>query len=422
MEYKKIENSTPSSGKNRLVEKVRNSNINCDSPFRLLPNISTPPSRMFTVRNPFESPLLERLHLPVCSPGLFAKSTPKKEEKFIWSICDISNLKPAEIDTNCYQENTCTKLDPQKESLIQDKISTFFRHNAIVPSPAPRENERKLVAFSSDLDCHEVKKESTVNKKLLEGPHVIGFNNSAMDISNASEDKEQYLPEDVYYKKLFDFECETPKPSPLISLLDSPVQFSPPEELKVKSFSDEMDKKVFKECGLSPITPENEMSHRDSSKNSTRELKSVCRLVFSEKGSDHEKDLEKSFDFEGNENTVKESGLASDDFSYGNSGIMSIDEVYPDSDNEKMDISLSNTPKTGIFSSQRKRLSDSFKDFHSSFSQSEELREHNTNDIPTKSEGSSDMGYYSENIAPSMSEKTWNNSHVFSSTPTKRKK
>lgn len=35
-----------------------------DSPFRNLPNFSTPPSRFAKIINPFESHLIERLHLP----------------------------------------------------------------------------------------------------------------------------------------------------------------------------------------------------------------------------------------------------------------------------------------------------------------------------------------------------------------------
>lgn len=55
-----------------------------------------------------------------------------------------------------------------------------------------------------------------------------------MDISNISNDKEHYLPEDEYYKKLFDFESQSPNTSPRKSPFDSPVQFSPLRELEVK--------------------------------------------------------------------------------------------------------------------------------------------------------------------------------------------
>lgn len=37
----------------------------CDSPFRLLPLASTPPSRVVKIKNPFETQLTERLHQSV---------------------------------------------------------------------------------------------------------------------------------------------------------------------------------------------------------------------------------------------------------------------------------------------------------------------------------------------------------------------
>lgn len=116
----------------------------------------------------------------------------------------------------------------------------------------------------------------------------------------------------------------------------------------------------------------------------------------------------------------------SEEISLENSGILSNVQGGQQNDYENMEISLIHTPKTGIFISQRKRLSDSFKDLHDSFSLMEGINESITKNRSSKSvlfsEGSSDTGYNSTNIAPSISENTWNNSNVFSSTPTKNKK
>lgn len=57
-----INNETPS--KTTIKNKVITQQMNCDSPFRYLPNTSTPPSRCARIINPFDSHLLERLHLP----------------------------------------------------------------------------------------------------------------------------------------------------------------------------------------------------------------------------------------------------------------------------------------------------------------------------------------------------------------------
>lgn len=42
-----------------------------DSPFNFLGNHSTPPSRFFKVRNPFDAALANRLHLPISRYLLF---------------------------------------------------------------------------------------------------------------------------------------------------------------------------------------------------------------------------------------------------------------------------------------------------------------------------------------------------------------
>lgn len=62
MDFKYINdrNKTPNS---QLNKKLSNA-VSCDSPFRLLPNFSTPPSRFSKIVNPFEQHLIDRLHLP----------------------------------------------------------------------------------------------------------------------------------------------------------------------------------------------------------------------------------------------------------------------------------------------------------------------------------------------------------------------
>lgn len=83
-----------------------------------------------SIMNPFESQLHERLHLPlISSPSLFQLSTPNKEcsEEFVWSIDDISCLRPQNIHPHSAQfEET---FDPVFESKAQAAIHTFFKEN-----------------------------------------------------------------------------------------------------------------------------------------------------------------------------------------------------------------------------------------------------------------------------------------------------
>lgn len=65
---------------------------------------------------------------------LFATSSPNVEDKFKWTIDDISNLKPANIDEATVSQHVFV-CDPQIESLVQQKIEYFFQEPQIVPSP-----------------------------------------------------------------------------------------------------------------------------------------------------------------------------------------------------------------------------------------------------------------------------------------------
>lgn len=90
-------------------------------------------------------------------------------------------------------------------------------------------------------------------------------------------------------------------------------------------------------------------------------------------------------------------------------------------DSEKMDMSNSNTPHSKIFTSQRKRLSDSFKYEEDNGNKENEPQEeyirHNRklfrNDV-------TDAGYHTENVT--YEESSMFVGHVFASTPSKRQK
>lgn len=90
----------------------------------------------------------------------------------------------------------------------------------------------------------------------------------------------------------------------------------------------------------------------------------------------------------------------------------------PNANEDEMDVSNSNTPKSRIFVSQRKKLSDSFLK-----EDEEEMKENFVEYRTDKSGGSAtqnditDAGYHT-NSGLTISEE-WNSSHVFASTPTK---
>ncbi|KAL3270066.1 hypothetical protein HHI36_009124 [Cryptolaemus montrouzieri] len=448
MDFKMGENPkniTPSTTAKRLVEKVINNNSNCDSPFRLLPNFSTPPSRFIKVKNPFDSPLINRLHLPTCSPGPFAKSTPNKDEKFRWSICDISNLKPAEIEIHDTEQFLQT-VDPSIESQIQEKISSFFNEHSVVPSPLGQNIDGRIPDRSKETPEKRNINHVSTQTKISLGPILpkkieevlASYQNCEIDISDTREidtldGETQYLPVNIYHEKLFGFELESPQSSPPMSTGDSPLQFSPLKELEMcseASFSENGQKKYLNDCALSPITPEAETPPKDRNSYSVvRESRSACRLFFSENMSldgsennvvpdmDHISCHGHSF-----EETVRTSPVTVADSS-NEYWDMECQLASKDYENCRMDISFPHTPKSGLFTSQRKRLSDSFKDLHDLLENNEGVNFLAQPCVPSttsvfSSERSTDMGYHS---GSGLVENTWSNSHFIASTPTKKK-
>ncbi|XP_062383495.1 protein aurora borealis [Sardina pilchardus] len=95
------------------------------------------------IRNPFESPNdYHRLHEPfVPSPTIFRSScaSTATPAKFKWSIDEMSNLLPVDIDPEDINRQSFymsqTRIDFEIEQKRQNAIEQFFTKGAIVPSP-----------------------------------------------------------------------------------------------------------------------------------------------------------------------------------------------------------------------------------------------------------------------------------------------
>ncbi|XP_016399597.1 protein aurora borealis-like [Sinocyclocheilus rhinocerous] len=95
------------------------------------------------ILNPFESPNdYHRLHEPlVPSPSVFksSKSSSATPAKFKWSIDEMANLLPVEIDSEDIHRQAMflsqTRADAEIEEKRQHAIEQFFTKGAIVPSP-----------------------------------------------------------------------------------------------------------------------------------------------------------------------------------------------------------------------------------------------------------------------------------------------
>ncbi|KAJ8972749.1 hypothetical protein NQ317_013803 [Molorchus minor] len=385
MEFKYINdrNKTPNT---KHKNKFSNT-IGCDSPFRLLPNFSTPPSRLTKIFNPFESHLIDSLHLPTSSPSVFAKvSTPKTEVNFKWTIDDISSLKPADIDEGTISQHVFEE-DPHVESIVQQKIDTFFSEKVIVPSPMTEVVRVPLIAHTLDGAINSPKQFSegqlfyltivaflfcpnNINtspklpdhlEEMLKPFYLFTQDQQSSDTDNVKDTS--------LYRKLFEFdqepespnECRSIESSSALSISLSPVQLSPLNGID-RSLEEPYDIPELRDCNLSPICGR-----------SLRESRSACRLDFSG-GMAMSIDASVVPDI-GNQLSNQSAVFEDDrlplqidvlsdstvnwDMEYKH---VSLASANSSKDSERMDVCNSDTPHSKLFPSQRKRLSDSFRD------------------------------------------------------------
>ncbi|KAJ2947063.1 hypothetical protein O0L34_g16408 [Tuta absoluta] len=113
-------------------------NINCKS---------TPPTNK-KVRNPFDRALIERLHKPICSPGM-CKIYKKKDGLFRWDIDQACTLVPADI-VACNSQFEPSP-DPALEKIAEEATEQFFSQELVMPSPLI-ESSKKVKPLQTSTD------------------------------------------------------------------------------------------------------------------------------------------------------------------------------------------------------------------------------------------------------------------------------
>ncbi|XP_076266666.1 aurora kinase A activator-like protein bora [Rhynchophorus ferrugineus] len=432
---------TPKSEVRIFGKKISNAIVPTDSPFRNLPNFSTPPSRFAKIINPFDSHLIERLHLPTFSPNVFAQnSTPKTEQKFKWTIEDISSLKPADIDETTISQHVFSHDDPHIESVVQQKIESFFSEREIVPSPVIVKTNK--VPLIEDCNTTEITPQKISLSRTCEGttqtilslPPVLpveleeALKPYLTQSDSTEENHDNSLKNSSLYRKLFEFEDEPSElmqsmqddvqsviSSPALSTGFSPLSFSPAD----KGFGSPFDMPELRDCNISPISK--------NSPQKTRLSRSACRLNFSTENMSVDASLLVPDIVNQSTNTClerstvsKESQSMSAEFCLESTVNWSMEYKQvslcsPSTTESRMDVSNSNTPHSKLFTGQRKRLSESFKfeENESQYGQSSEVPTQNRNKIFRND--ATDAGYYTQEFGECS-----NYSNVFASTPSKR--
>lgn len=399
--------------KKQITDIIANKQSN--SSLRFMQNFSTPPNFMF--KNPFDSPLRDNLHLPICSPNFMSQSTPNTGNKFKWSICEISHLKPADIDTQSFirQYMPDYKSDPQ----IEHKISSFFSEQSIVPSPLSEtlfrkhsKNVEKEIRLSENLDKISHVPDEILNKYVIYDENQGGLINP----------KANWEFDSLELKKIFEFEKCQDEILDHSSDVEEPLVLSPIKFVGCSNYKSEgLERKNMEEYYLSPIKNETDdmQSNKrcDSGVTFSKEYKSNCRFSFSE---------EMSIDFVNSScdanvevdtlstNTetcdVSMKSLLKESLSMNNISCEMESKQNLFSSNEMQD-TYPKTPRTGLFNQRSKNLSQSFMDLcnysKEDFDELDSIKSFNTN---------GDTGYKTIDM-----DQTWKNMSIVSSTPTKIK-
>nr|XP_022910030.1 protein aurora borealis [Onthophagus taurus] len=380
-----MEEYKPSGSETETPSKVsqKNSTTKLKQSVNLRHNYFTPPSRYTRLRNPFEAHLSERFHTNVFSPSAFKVSSQQVEDKFKWSIDDISCIKPVDIDETAAGQ--CDHhFDNTMESHVQAKIDLFFSQS-VVPSPFNNDCKPEPLVKEVETPIKDVKRTCEVSTQTaLSLPMDLPpeLEKALQPYFNPEELKcvESSNPpiDELLYKKLFDIEeCdrsdgETIESSPPKSLHLSPLTANPSHlhlspTFKSIRFEENFDRDLdgsfnLDECNLSPIS-----AHRSN----YRERSSGTRIDFEERMS-----LDTTMNMvpdvcgpipktEFNSFTECNVSMKEANTSNSSGSVINWDVEYnkievstPVKNNVEMDVSNSNTPKSSF--GYRKKLSASF--------------------------------------------------------------
>ncbi|XP_046407566.1 uncharacterized protein LOC124172189 [Ischnura elegans] len=106
--------------------------------------------------NPFDAVLLDRLHLPICSPSIFTKISDYEEEEFQWNIEEQATLFPVPIEEELHVNHHMHEhYDAELESKIQEAIDRFYEGRVIAPSPWIEAKKCGLMRGLSDCAAND---------------------------------------------------------------------------------------------------------------------------------------------------------------------------------------------------------------------------------------------------------------------------
>lgn len=89
-------------------------------------------------------------------------NTPKSEQKFKWTIEDISFLNPVDIDESSVAKCYSIETDIVKDTSMQEQIDKYFSMDEILPSPHQQQKQGHEVTFIKPIDNKTMQKKDSM--------------------------------------------------------------------------------------------------------------------------------------------------------------------------------------------------------------------------------------------------------------------
>ncbi|KAG6446401.1 hypothetical protein O3G_MSEX004409 [Manduca sexta] len=115
---------------------------------------STPPPTNRKIRNPFDKHLIDKLHKPICSPGMCKIYKKKSSGSFRWDIDQACTLVPEDI-VACNSQFEPSP-DPALERIAEEATDKFFSQEMVMPSPLESSKKIKPLLQTSSESCVQI--------------------------------------------------------------------------------------------------------------------------------------------------------------------------------------------------------------------------------------------------------------------------
>ncbi|XP_075970694.1 aurora kinase A activator-like protein bora [Anticarsia gemmatalis] len=125
---------------------------------------STPPPTNRKIRNPFDKALIDRLHKPLCSPGMCKIYKKKSSGSFRWDIDQACTLVPADI-VACNSQFEPSP-DPALEKIAEEATDRFFSQEMVMPSPLIESSKKLKPLLQTSCDA-SIQIDSLIKEKIV---------------------------------------------------------------------------------------------------------------------------------------------------------------------------------------------------------------------------------------------------------------